>query len=146
MFSWCKYLIVKLGISHLGVMNGNLFLIAPFPDRCLLVPFSMTSNQPRHRSVCVSKRVEHCVGIIQLLHSVLQVPCELIVHAGYTICSFTGQIVHGAYCGLHGHCNKLLSVLHNSKKNCIGDRTSFLSFSKISELIDPISCESYLVI
>ena len=25
--------------SHLGFWSGNLFLIAPFPDRCLLVPF-----------------------------------------------------------------------------------------------------------
>ena len=32
MFSWYKYLIV-------GFWSGNLFLIAPFPDRCLLVPF-----------------------------------------------------------------------------------------------------------
>ena len=27
--------------SHLGFLSGNLFLIAPFPDRCLLVPFSL---------------------------------------------------------------------------------------------------------
>ena len=26
--------------SHLGFWSGNLFLIAPFPDLCLLVPFS----------------------------------------------------------------------------------------------------------
>ena len=28
------------GFSHLGFWSGNLFLIAPFPDLCLLVPFS----------------------------------------------------------------------------------------------------------
>ena len=39
MFSWYKYLIVSLGFSHLGFWSGNLFLIAPFPDLCLLVPF-----------------------------------------------------------------------------------------------------------
>ena len=33
-FSWCKYLIVSLVFPHLG-----FFLIAPFPDLCLLVPF-----------------------------------------------------------------------------------------------------------
>ena len=38
MFSWNKYLIVNLVFSHLGFWNGNLFLIAPFPDLCLLVP------------------------------------------------------------------------------------------------------------
>ena len=39
MFSWYKYLIVNLVFSHLGVWSGNLFLIAPFPDLCLLVLF-----------------------------------------------------------------------------------------------------------
>ena len=38
--SWYKYLIVFLVFSHLGFWSGNLFLIAPFPDLCLLVPFS----------------------------------------------------------------------------------------------------------
>ena len=39
MFSWYKYLIVSLVFSHLGFWSGNLFLIAPLPDLCLLVPF-----------------------------------------------------------------------------------------------------------
>ena len=34
-----KYLIVNLVFSHLGFWNGNFFLIAPFPDRCLLILF-----------------------------------------------------------------------------------------------------------
>ena len=37
--SWYKYLIVSLVFSHLGFWSGNLFLIAPFSDLCLLVPF-----------------------------------------------------------------------------------------------------------
>ena len=37
--SWYKYLIVSLVFSHLGFWSRNLFLIAPFPDLCLLVPF-----------------------------------------------------------------------------------------------------------
>ena len=37
--SWYKYLIVSLVFSHLGFWSGNLFLIASFPDLCLLVPF-----------------------------------------------------------------------------------------------------------
>ena len=41
MFSWYKYLIVNLVFSHLGFWSGNLFLIAPFPDLCLLVPFDV---------------------------------------------------------------------------------------------------------
>ena len=39
--SWYKYLIVSLFFSHLGFWSGNLFLIAPFPDLCLLVPFQI---------------------------------------------------------------------------------------------------------
>ena len=39
MFSWYKYLIVSLVFSHLGFWSGSLFLIAPFPDLCLLVLF-----------------------------------------------------------------------------------------------------------
>ena len=38
MFHGIKYLIVSLVFSHLGFWSGNLFLIAPFPDLCLLVP------------------------------------------------------------------------------------------------------------
>ena len=37
--SWYKCLIVSLVFSHLGFWSGNLFLIAPFHDLCLLVPF-----------------------------------------------------------------------------------------------------------
>ena len=36
--SWYKCLIVSLVFSHHGFWSGNLFLIAPFPDLCLLVP------------------------------------------------------------------------------------------------------------
>ena len=42
--SWYKYLIVSLVFSHLGFWSGNLFLIAPFPDLCLLVPFHLTGD------------------------------------------------------------------------------------------------------
>ena len=43
--SWYKYLIVSLVFSHLGFWSGNLFLIAPFPDLCLLVPFNYFRNK-----------------------------------------------------------------------------------------------------
>ena len=55
--SWYKYLIVSLVFSHLGFWSGNLFLIAPFPDLCLLVPFFLCLNS----LVCVrSVRKPHC--------------------------------------------------------------------------------------
>ena len=44
--SWYKYLVVSLVFSHLGFWSGNLFLIAPFPDLCLLVPFHSKAMNP----------------------------------------------------------------------------------------------------
>ena len=45
MFSWFKYLSVVLDFSQtLGLWSGDFFLIAPFPDHCLLVPFSTFST------------------------------------------------------------------------------------------------------
>ena len=43
-FHGIKYLIVSLVFSHLGFWSGNLFLIAPFPDLCLLVPFQIAQS------------------------------------------------------------------------------------------------------
>ena len=41
MFSWYKYLIVNLVLFPISVFGvGILFLFAPFPDLCLLVPFT----------------------------------------------------------------------------------------------------------
>ena len=37
--SWYKFLVVGLVFSRLGFWSGGLFLVAPFPDLCLLVPF-----------------------------------------------------------------------------------------------------------
>ena len=42
--SWYKYQIVSLVFSHLGFLSGNLILIAPFPDLCLLVPFFQVNH------------------------------------------------------------------------------------------------------
>ena len=53
--SWYKYLIVSLVFSHLGFWSGNLFLIAPFPDLCLLVP----SDGPWEERDCVDR---YCSG------------------------------------------------------------------------------------
>ena len=42
--SWYKYLIVGLVFSHLGFWSGNPFLIALFPDLCLLVPLNIVTR------------------------------------------------------------------------------------------------------
>ena len=38
MFSWYECLIVSLVFFPPRFLGGNLFLIAPYPDLCLLVP------------------------------------------------------------------------------------------------------------
>ena len=43
-----KYLIVNLVFSPFGLWSGNFFLIAPFPDHCLLVPFSAVVGSYNH--------------------------------------------------------------------------------------------------
>ena len=55
--SWYKYLIVSLVFSHLGFWSGNLFLIAPFPDLCLLVPFVTKTDNKRQVSISRSSMV-----------------------------------------------------------------------------------------
>ena len=46
MFSWYKYLLVSFVFYRLGFLEWESFsfLIAPFPDLCLLVPFSFTPS------------------------------------------------------------------------------------------------------
>ena len=55
--SWYKYLIVSLVFSHLGFWSGNLFLIAPFPDLCLLVPFYIVIQKPEYQWMTLSTRL-----------------------------------------------------------------------------------------
>ena len=41
MFSWYKYLSAISVFSHPSVCGVGIFLIVPFPDHCLLVPFDL---------------------------------------------------------------------------------------------------------
>ena len=66
--SWYRYLIVSLVFSHLGFWSGNLFLIAPFPDLCLLVPFHIKFTFGC-QAVSEEKRFEYYGNIIKLLTS-----------------------------------------------------------------------------
>ena len=57
--SWYRYLIVSLVFSHLGFWSGNLFLIAPFPDLCLLVPFYRNASGSEVGDTRVKKGKTH---------------------------------------------------------------------------------------
>ena len=60
--SWYKYLIVSLVFSHLGFWSGNLFLIAPFPDFCLLVPlYSMNSRPSVQTRIGLKVKDQKCI-------------------------------------------------------------------------------------
>ena len=67
--SWYKYLIVSLVFSHLGFWSGNLFLIAPFPDLCLLVPFNPASYTTAISEAAIAGRENN---LSLLLNCVLQ--------------------------------------------------------------------------
>ena len=58
--SWYKYLIVGLVFSHLGFWSGNLFLIAPFPDLCLLVPFHKSIDVTTEINTVIMNLHRHC--------------------------------------------------------------------------------------
>ena len=48
----------KCGIfSHLGFWNGSLFLIAPFPDLCLLVLFFEGRENKLNHSGCLLSQI-----------------------------------------------------------------------------------------
>ena len=65
--SWYKYLIVSLVFSHLGFWSGNLFLIAPFPDLCLLVPF-YTIIEAKTKAAISCAVTEQLIGFFVLAY------------------------------------------------------------------------------
>ena len=66
--SWYKYLIVSLVLSHLGFWSGNLFLTAPFPDLCLLVPFNLCATATKLLKVLM---VSDIIWIILIFRNLL---------------------------------------------------------------------------
>ena len=82
--SWYKYLIVSLVFSHLGFWSGNLFLIAPFPDLCLLVPFCTLHGHVFAMGISV----HHCASFFDCTPvgrvSVSMIPC-IFIFFGYSL-------------------------------------------------------------
>ena len=88
--SWYKCLIVSLGFSHLGFWSGNLFLIAPFPDLCLLVPFyTSLANQ--------------CQSWLVVPPLFTKLPCCSVLCISFShnnhilICTFSHEKLHNAH-------------------------------------------------
>ena len=75
--SWNKCLIVSLVFSHLGFWSGNLFLIAPFPDLCLLVPFFLMRN--------IYYVILRLASQIQLYRFLDNIPGHSIISSNYSI-------------------------------------------------------------
>ena len=65
-------MIVNLVFSHLGFWSGNLFLIAAFPDRCLLAPFPTMYLLPKlHKrpyKAIFSANSSYCVQPLNFLN------------------------------------------------------------------------------
>ena len=76
--SWYKYLIVSLFVffSHLGFWSGNLFLIAPFPDLCLLVPFLLVS----YTGTCIFRYALARSDCLDLFQNSIHVPITCRMH------------------------------------------------------------------
>ena len=70
--SWYKCLIVSLVFSHLGFWSGNLFLIAPFPELCLLVPFYCQSH---------ASQPPTCIFLIAMVSAIWIVSLDLSMGA-----------------------------------------------------------------
>ena len=71
MFSWYKYLIVNLVFSYLGFWSGNLFLIAPFPDLCLLVPFHSSVSKCNNTVVLKNYRRTYSSDVVDMYNIAL---------------------------------------------------------------------------
>ena len=84
--SWYKYLIVSLFFSHLGFWSGNLFLIAPFPDLCLLVPSHFSWLGPELLVCCLAHRGPTDVFSFAPELVSFSAPRDLHRRAAYSIC------------------------------------------------------------
>ena len=70
MFSWFKYLIVSLFIFSTSVFGvGIFFLIAPFPDLCLLVSFFFFFFQKKFSILTVEKSLHILHGQVFVMNT-----------------------------------------------------------------------------
>ena len=61
MFSKYKYLNVNFFFSP-RFWSGNFFLIAPFPDHCLLIPFSKLQDGNANNGIYTERKsLTHCI-------------------------------------------------------------------------------------
>ena len=58
---WTLKRLLKIDVSCLGFWSGNFFLVVPFPDYCLLVPFHYLKFEPL--IVINNMRFEHIRGL-----------------------------------------------------------------------------------
>ena len=73
MFSWYMYLIVSLIFSRLGFWSENLFLIALFPHRCLLVPLNANGTVLKHMEMQVFMQIK---GTVKSLFAVMHMDVQ----------------------------------------------------------------------
>ena len=72
MFSTYKYLIVYLVFTTSVLWSGNFFLIAPFPDHCLLVPYTLATMIALEKQ----QRLTTCQSLFEILGHIHHSPCS----------------------------------------------------------------------
>ena len=110
MFSWYKYPIINLVFSNLGFWSGNLFLIAPFPDLCLLVPYHifkvyvMLTRQLSLKAVLLQSMTKqtHFTRRLEFRQAVL-------VYAFYVVC-----FLHAFFCSYYQIIAMLIPIFKNA--------------------------------
>ena len=117
--SWYKYLIVSLVFSHLGFWSGNLFLIAPFPDLCLLVPFDVLtlsdSRKRKSRSHGIRKKGndkrKRCAAL-KLNISLNDLAVKLRIHGRHPMLSYLSSLPVAALRSLDTEANRFYDRNH----------------------------------
>ena len=92
-FSCCRCLVVGLVFSRLGFWGGGLFLIAPFPDLCLLVLFyTYTETKYTHPDTGLTRNMamniyNSTVDVFKIVHINSALFCSWKISENYTFLS-----------------------------------------------------------
>ena len=96
--AWYECLIVSLVFSHLGFWSGNLFLIAPFPDLCLFVSFSVLYSLDRFFIYTIVSCSSVKNGLIYILY------CFMYIYVCDIVCQHETLINYKTLMAMFIHC------------------------------------------
>ena len=86
-FNGISTLLLVWFFFRLGFWSGNLFLIAPFPDRCLLVPFkNLKVGHSKHNAICSVFLCIFCDRDHFILISESLIQIEAVLMSTHNVC------------------------------------------------------------